>query len=74
MAIHFAEPVAPEAFAGLAGVGEVTVDDGAPGCGSRSPGPLDAVVKAAAAHRVVDLLSEPADLDEIFLGFYRGDA
>jgi ABC-2 type transport system ATP-binding protein len=34
-------------------------------------GPVDAVVKAAAAHEVVDLLSEPADLDEIFLTYYR---
>ena len=35
-------------------------------------GPLDAVIKAAAAHRVVDLLSEPADLDEIFLRLLPG--
>jgi hypothetical protein len=32
---------------------------------------MDAVVKAAARHRVVDLVSEPADLEEIFLELYR---
>jgi ActR/RegA family two-component response regulator len=34
-------------------------------------GDLDAVVKAVADHAVVDLLSQPADLEEIFLTFYR---
>ena len=32
---------------------------------------LDAIVKEAARHRVVDLVSEPADLEEIFLEFYE---
>ena len=33
---------------------------------------MDAVVKAAAALQVVDLVSAPADLEEIFLEAYRG--
>ncbi len=37
-------------------------------------GHLDAVVKAAAAFEVVDFVSQPADLDEIFLTYYRGGA
>jgi ABC-2 type transport system ATP-binding protein len=32
---------------------------------------MDAVVKVAAQHPVVDLVSQPADLEEIFLEFYR---
>jgi hypothetical protein len=32
---------------------------------------MDAVVKEAAAHRVVDLVSQPADLEEIFLELYE---
>jgi hypothetical protein len=32
---------------------------------------LDAIVKEAARHQVVDLVSEPADLEEIFLEFYE---
>jgi hypothetical protein len=32
---------------------------------------MDALVKAAARHRVVDLVSQPADLEEIFLELYR---
>ncbi len=74
VSVHFAEPVPPDAFAGLAGVGETTVTDHGTRFRFSVTGPLDAVVKAAAAHPVVDLLSEPADLDEIFLSFYRKDA
>jgi len=32
---------------------------------------MDAVDKQAAAHRVVDLISQPADLEEIFLELYE---
>ena len=32
---------------------------------------MDGVVKAAARHRLVDLVSAPADLEEIFLELYR---
>jgi len=74
VAIRFAEPVEPEVFAALAGVGEVAVDLDGTRLRFGVTGSLDAVVKAAARHRVVDLLSEPADLDEIFLSFYRGDS
>jgi ABC-2 type transport system ATP-binding protein len=35
---------------------------------------MDAVVKAAARHRLVDLVSAPADLEEIFLELYREDS
>jgi hypothetical protein len=32
---------------------------------------MDAVVKAIARHRVIDLVAQPADLEEIFLELYR---
>jgi len=69
--IVFSGPAPLDEFVGLPGVHEASAE------GSRLrlavAGGLDAVVKAAARHVVVDLLSEPADLDEIFLTFYRGD-
>jgi len=37
-------------------------------------GDIDSVVKHAARHHVVELISERADLEEIFLAFYSGDA
>jgi ABC-2 type transport system ATP-binding protein len=37
-------------------------------------GTLDAVVKAAARHTVVDFVSQPADLEEIFFDVYRASA
>ena len=69
--ITFAEPVDPPPFAALDGV---RVDSGrrhrraALGAAEAA---MDGVVKAAARHRVVDLVSAPADLEEIFLELYR---
>jgi len=34
-------------------------------------GSADAVVKHAARHEVLDVVSEPADLEEIFLSYYQ---
>ena len=34
---------------------------------------MDGIVKAAAQHQVVEFVSEPADLEEIFLALYRED-
>jgi ABC-2 type transport system ATP-binding protein len=34
---------------------------------------IDALVKRVAEHEVVDLVSQPADLEEIFLELYRQD-
>jgi hypothetical protein len=51
--------------------------EGADGSTVRLAGPaeaMDAIVKAAAAHDVVDLTSQPADLEEIFLELYREPA
>jgi ABC-2 type transport system ATP-binding protein len=37
----------------------------------RVGGDLDQVLKAAARHHVLDLVSTPPDLEEIFLLYYR---
>jgi ABC-2 type transport system ATP-binding protein len=68
--IVFAGPADPSRFAALTGVRV----DGADGNVLRLSAPepaMDAVVKQAAAHRVVDLISQPADLEEIFLELYQ---
>jgi ABC-2 type transport system ATP-binding protein len=70
VSITFAEPVDPSEFGALDGVhvehsGDSSVRLSAPEAA------MDAVVKAAARHPVVDLVSEPADLEEIFLDLYR---
>lgn len=38
----------------------------------RTAGDLDAIVKVAAQHHVVDFVSEQADLEAVFLAFYQG--
>jgi ABC-2 type transport system ATP-binding protein len=68
----FAGPVPAGEFAELDNVHDVSVDGNV--VRLSIAGSPDAVVKVAARHHLVDLLSEPADLDEIFLGYYRGSA
>jgi beta-exotoxin I transport system ATP-binding protein len=68
--IAFAEPVDTAPFAAVDGVRIV----GADGTSVRLTAPepaMDAVVKAAAGRRIVDFVSQPADLEEIFLELYR---
>ena len=68
--ITFGRPVAPDAFAALRGVRVVSAE-GAMLRLSAPEAAMDGVVKTAAAHRIVDLVSEPADLESIFLDLYR---
>ena len=70
--IRFAGPVDPAVFATLDGVRDVEVRDRS--VSMRVSGELDALVKAAARHQIVDLVSIPPELEEIFLGYYRKDA
>ena len=67
--IHFDAPVAAEEFAALAGVTDLRVDGRILRC--RLAGRADALVKAAARHTVIDLLSEEPDLEELFFDYYR---
>ena len=76
--IRFAEVVDQAAFVGLPGVRDLEIDDDPAGSGSRLrcslSGDPDLLIKAAAAYTVTDLVSQHADLEEIFLTFYRGDS
>jgi ABC-2 type transport system ATP-binding protein len=68
--IVFAEPVDPKRFDGFDGVRVDGVEDSVVRLSAPEPA-MDAIVKEAAAHRIVDLVSEPADLEEIFLEMYE---
>ena len=69
--IHFAAPIRPDAFEGVPGVHEVSVVGDA--ARITVGGPMDAVIKRAAAFEIVDLRSHELSLEEIFLTFYGGD-
>jgi ABC-2 type transport system ATP-binding protein len=66
----FAGPVDPAPFASLDGV-RVTGVEGSQMRLTAPESAMDALVKALAGHALVDLVSEPADLEEIFLELYR---
>jgi ABC-2 type transport system ATP-binding protein len=67
--IVFAEPVEASRFAALEGVRVENADGKVLRLSAPEPA-MDAVVKEAAVHPVVDLVSQPADLEEIFLDLY----
>ncbi len=69
--IRFDEPVDPSPFRALRGVSAVTAHDRS--LSMRVRGELDTLVKLAAEHHVVDLLSAPPELEDIFLAYYRQD-
>jgi ABC-2 type transport system ATP-binding protein len=69
--IRFEEPVDAHEFDRLDGVRDLVVADCT--ASMRVGGDLDRLVKAAAGHHVIDLVSTPPDLEEIFLGFYQQD-
>jgi ABC-2 type transport system ATP-binding protein len=69
--IVFADaPPDPARFAGLDGVRVQSLDGNVLRLTAPEPA-MDALVKEAAAHPILDLVSEPADLEEIFLDLYR---
>ncbi|HEU6446173.1 MAG TPA: ABC transporter ATP-binding protein [Gaiellaceae bacterium] len=70
IAIRFAEPADPSAFAGLDGV-RVQSAEGTTVVLSAPETAMDGVIREAARHRIADFVSEPADLEEIFLELYR---
>ena len=73
VAIEFETPVPREQFERIRGVSELEIDGAR--VSFKATGALDPVVKAAAAHTVIDMeLTEPT-LEEIFLTFYgRSDS
>jgi ABC-2 type transport system ATP-binding protein len=68
ISIHFERPVAPSAFKSLPGVRSVSPQGDV--LQVTVAGPVDAVVKEAARHEVVDLESHEPTLEDIFLTFY----
>ena len=68
--ITFDGPVDAAPFAALAGVRVVRADGAVLHLTAPEPA-MDWLVKAAAARRLVDFVSQPADLEEIFLELYR---
>lgn len=67
--IRFDEPVAPDAFVGLSGVSDVSVDGPLLRC--RLAGRADSLVKMAARYPVESIVVEEPDLEELFLTYYR---
>ena len=69
---EFAERVPVDAFTGVAGVREATVD----GVHARVSfeGSINSLLQAAMQHEVVNLHTRDADLEEIFLAYYRDSA
>ncbi len=68
--IHFATAVPQEAFARVAGVRDLTVENSVLRC--TVMGSLDALIKAAAQFEVVNVISHEPSLEEIFLAYYSG--
>ena len=70
--IHFAAPVPESAFANVAGVSDLVVEQNVLRCSVK--GTLDAVIKAASKFEVVNVVSHEPSLEEIFLAYYnRGE-
>jgi ABC-2 type transport system ATP-binding protein len=68
--MHFDQPVAATAFNGIDGLKDVAID-GLQATASVE-GSMTELLKAATALQVVSLSSSEADLEEIFLTYYRG--
>jgi ABC-2 type transport system ATP-binding protein len=70
--IHFGSPVPGDAFRGITGLRDVTVQDSTLQC--TVTGSLDALIKTAAQFEVINIISQEPSLEEIFLTFYGGGA
>ena len=67
--LHFRAPVAAGAFEGLDGVQRVTVDGNR--VSLQAAGELAPLLRVIADHDPVELVTRHADLDELFLTYYR---
>ncbi len=70
--IEFGDPVAADEFRALPGVREVQASGH--GLTIVLEGSADAVIKAAARHQVLAVHAHEADLEDIFLRYYRGES
>lgn len=69
--LHFGYPIPAAAFESLPNVEDVSVDDTVVTC--RVVGSVDELIKAAARFEVTNVVSHEADLEELFLQYYRGE-
>jgi ABC-2 type transport system ATP-binding protein len=67
--LRFAGPVPPADFRSLAGLRDLRVEGPVVSC--TVEGEVDALVKAAARHRVLAVSSAEVDLEDVFLSYYR---
>jgi len=72
MQVRFRRPVDPASLTAVKGV-TVAAAEG-PTVTLDVTGEIGPILKVIASHDPVDLISRPADLDELFLGFYREPA
>jgi ABC-2 type transport system ATP-binding protein len=68
---HFTKPVPAATFAGIPGVSEVEVHGDTVRCSVR--GRVDALIKTAARHELVDIQSQQPGLEELFLRYYQSE-
>jgi ABC-2 type transport system ATP-binding protein len=68
--LRFAEAVTASTFENVAGVRSVTVGDSGRVIDLQVEGSVDAAIKTAARHEIVNLISHEGDLEEAFLAFY----
>ncbi len=66
----FAGPVSPAEFAAIEGVEHAATINGGHGVSVTVAGSMDQVVKAAAHHQVVNVISHEGDLESAFLAYY----
>jgi ABC-2 type transport system ATP-binding protein len=66
--IHFDDPIDADEFTGLPGVSDVVVSGPILTC--TVDGRLSPLIKTAARHEVIDLLSAEPNLEDTFLSFY----
>lgn len=68
--VHFAQPVGIEALRDVPGASDLTADHTGHVVRLSLAGDIDPLIKTIASHQVVDLVTNPADLDEVFLSYY----
>jgi ABC-2 type transport system ATP-binding protein len=68
--LHFADPISESVFSWVPGVKSVSVTGTAATVSFE--GAMSSLLRAATDHDVIDLTSSEADLEEIFLAYYRG--
>ena len=69
--VVFAGPVPTSSFDSVPNVSDAVIEDNVLRC--RLVGEADGLIKALADHRVVDLISEEPQLEELFFHYYTGD-